>query len=91
MKADRQGGCLRFIVILGVFVSLAACAVRADREPAPPTEGQDIIRSIRYVKDRRTGLCFAYRWVRISHGPSLALTHVPCSTLSNVGELEEGP
>lgn len=46
-------------------------------------DADKVLSEIRYMKDSRTGLCFAYRWGRISHdGPSLTLAPVPCECIS---------
>lgn len=56
-------------------------------------DAEEVINSIQYVKDSRTGLCFAYYWGNVSHdgpkiywgnvsGPhNLALTTVPCDAI----------
>jgi len=43
-----------------------------------------VIKSTRYLKDPRTGLCFIYHWGAehdgrgVFNGPNLALANVPC-------------
>ena len=61
----------------------ARAAEEAQRAQTIQSEANEVLHSIRYMKDPRTGLCFAYRWgARVFDGPSLTLAPVPCESIS---------
>jgi len=61
-------------ILLLMCLGLLAC------DQISTTPNQDA-QTIRYVKDQRTGLCFAYNYVSGSAygGGGEVLTHVPCT------------
>ena len=71
-----------------LFAAIAACALLsacADSEgnhAAPPALNQD---NIRYVKDNRTGLCFAAYNSATDEGYMVtSLSNVPCESVTNL-------
>jgi len=77
---------LMFVAIIGTFCTLN---VGCDDNPEEAIAQQgrrnqrlvnDMVRDIVYIKDPRTGLCFAYKWGGAANGgPALAM--VPCESI----------
>ena len=61
---------------------LSACADTESNHAAPPALNQD---NIRYVKDNRTGLCFAAYNSATDEGYVVtSLSNVPCETVASL-------
>lgn len=64
------------------FVALALSTAGCEKEEkvVPQYKADDIVGGLRYIKDPRTGLCFAYYWGGAYNG-SPALATVPCELI----------
>lgn len=79
---------IEFLIVVAIVGIVLAIAVpsflrnRYENDPDFAQKKQDrIIKEIRYIRDDRTGLCFAYYWGGSYHGGP-ALTEVPCDRVS---------
>jgi len=70
------------VVVLALFV--AGCQVRAQEEDQRvqylQARANKVVDNIQYIKDTRTGLCFAYYWGGTTTDGS-ALASVPCEAI----------
>jgi len=78
----------RFSIMLLLGLGLTSCSCDDQSEvanaPAEVAALPRVLQEIRYIKDPRTGICFAYRWgLPIFDGPSLALATVPCEAVAS--------
>lgn len=73
--------------VLGLSLALASCSqpttyystsVQASSESR--SSGDAIAESIAYIRDKRTGLCFAYMWGGMANGGP-ALASVDCASV----------
>jgi uncharacterized membrane protein len=83
----RRSSLVWIFIVVGIIFSVASCV------PHPSTsKAEEVVSDLRYVKDERTGICFAYTWVGNYRGGP-ALTAVPCEqippNLLVVAEVEE--
>jgi hypothetical protein len=64
---------MRFLLLLAIL--LVGCEPKVHK----PTDHKDaVLKGIVYIKDKRTGLCFAYSdWKTYESG----ITHVPCKAV----------
>ena len=67
---------MRKALALGAALALglAGCSREVHTSAAAPE-------NIRYIRDARTGLCFAVLEVRIGYGYGLGLANVPCAAV----------
>jgi hypothetical protein len=73
---------VRYLVLLLSLLAFSACSVEASK--TPKRVAQDIADNITYVRDARTGLCFAVISARRTGSVSttgLGLAQVPCDKL----------
>jgi len=64
------------LLLLSVLIVLPGC----DPYPERKTKGAPVTHRVQYLRDERTGLCFAFmRGKSLDQGPALVL--VPCDSL----------
>lgn len=73
---------VRIVMCAVAWLFCISCESGSTQAPPPQLQQHPIEIDVSYAKDRRTGLCFAYRYgARIFDGPSLALAQVPCDAV----------
>jgi hypothetical protein len=74
-----------FVLYALLAVTFSACGSRTSLKTASENETKEVVEKLVYVKDTRTGLCFAT--VRSTSYPGLnvlSIACVPCDSLKNV-------
>ena len=66
---------IKFLALgAALALGLAGCSREVHDDPAPE--------NIRYIRDARTGLCFAVLEVKYGYGYGLGLANVPCAAVN---------
>lgn len=84
---------LSFLLMVGLGTSAILVSGCESREESRRAEHDRLVgyasraaREMVYVRDERTGLCYAFWWQRYDRSGSPALAHVPCDAVA--GRLE---
>jgi hypothetical protein len=78
MKALRRSTVFAFLLLFFV-AALAIIVASCEQISRPQTQSEDLVSRLLYLKDEKTGLCFA-AISSVTHGfySVVSLTHVPC-------------